>query len=1394
MNFYSIEKVTNKDGSIELYPDFHTDDENSDLMVRGKQFYAIWDAEARIWSTNEYSVRKIVDRELMRQRTELENKGIGPVKIRKMSSYQNKVWSTYKNYISQQPDRFVALDDKLTFADTEVKREDYVSHRLKYSLAPADHQAYDELMGLLYLPEEQEKIEWAIGSILSGDSRKIEKFYVLYGKGGTGKGTVLKIIGQLFEGYTAAFVAKDLAQNSKDFSMESFRTNPLVAIDEDGDLSKVEDATRINSIVSHERVLMNEKGKPHYPYIPHCVLFIGSNDPVKIKDEESGLIRRLIDIEPKSKKAYPVPGAKHAALMSRIQFELGGIAYHCLEVYKRLGQNYYDHYRPKGMISKTNAFYNFMKDSCDAFMLEDGISLKNAYDMWKNYCDEAGLDYKAMPRLKFGSELINYFNEFYEVTRVDGKQVRSWYTGFKAEMFDWYGGEASRLKQKIDEKASTASAEEHGWLKMDKTVSLLDDVLKDCKAQYDEHMIPWDSVKTRLRDLDTSKTHMLIPPDWVLMMDFDLKNEAGEKDRQKNLDAANQWPPTYAEFSKSGAGIHLYYRFSGDLAALESLFAKDIEVKVYTGKAAIRRKVSLCNDLPIATLSSGLPVKAKKEKKNQMVDIAVVELERYLTNCILKALQKKIPNCPSTKSSCDYIKYILDEAYGSGKHYDVSTLRSKVYGFAMGSSNNKRYCTDLVRKMRWFSQDVSKPSDAPNKGTMAIFDIEVFPNVNMVNWKIIGYGHPVMRLINPKPTDIEELLRYDLVGFNCRKYDNHILHAMRLGYLPPQVYERSKLLIDHDGDGYFREAWDYSKVDIYDMSSEKRSLKWFEIQLGREMEIRMHYAFMLKEQGMDIPAIAQDKRVGLPEDELREYMEGSRDWHVHHLELGMKWDEPVPEEEWDRVAAYCDNDVLATEALWLSKPRQADWTARQGLANLTGMSTNSTTNNLTSALIFGKEKNPQREFNYRFMGTVPGEVETYCFGPEELGLDNEYTLFNAKGQPVFPGYEYKKVTVDEKGEELKKPYWVSIYRGEEVGEGGYVYAEKGYYSNVALLDIASMHPSSIRAENLFGDRYTRIFGELVDARLAIKHKQYDRAAELFGGKLKSYLGDPKQAKALAAALKIAINSVYGLTSAKFDNPFRDKRNIDNIVAKRGALFMINLKHEVQRRGFTVAHIKTDSIKIPDATPEIIKFVMDYGKLYGYNFEHEATYERMCLITKADYVAKYDTKEAAMAKYGYIPSDLYDHGGEWTETGDWFKDPYTFKTLFTHEPIWLEDMFEVNSVTTAMYLDMNENLSKGDHNYIFVGRCGAFCPVLPGCNGGELVRENKTKYDSVQNSKDCRWKEYEVIRDNHLEHEVDRGYYEKRAAEARAEIEKYIPFDLFVSDMPLPPKKVELPWD
>lgn len=383
---------------------------------------------------------------------------------------------------------------------------------------------------------------------------------------------------------------------------------------------------------------------------------------------------------------------------------------------------------------------------------------------------------------------------------------------------------------------------------------------------------------------------------------------------------------------------------------------------------------------------------------------------------------------------------------------------------------------------------------------------------------------------------------------------------------------------------------------------------------------------------------------------------------------------------------------------------------------------------------------------------------------------------------AFPGYEF----VDGK----------NIYRGTDVGKGGYVYAEPGMYGNIALLDVASMHPHSAINLNAFGE-YTQHFKDLVDARIAIKRKDFDEARKMFGGKLAPYLDDETTAKNLTQALKIAINSVYGLTSANFDNPFRDIRNKNNIIALRGALFMRTLQDEVQKRGFKVAHIKTDSIKIPDATPEIIEFVMDFGRQYGYEFEHEATYDRMCLVNDAVYIAKYDN-------------------GEWTATGTQFQIPYVFKKLFSKEDILFDDLCETKSVTSSLYLDMNENLpdvsslekelnkvlknSPGDenlinnlkeeiakgHNYRFIGKVGRFCPIKPGCGGGLLMREKDGKYYSATGAKGYRWLEAEIVSSLGRTDDIDEGHFKEMADAAIDTIKKYGDYEWFVSDAPYTP--------
>lgn len=368
----------------------------------------------------------------------------------------------------------------------------------------------------------------------------------------------------------------------------------------------------------------------------------------------------------------------------------------------------------------------------------------------------------------------------------------------------------------------------------------------------------------------------------------------------------------------------------------------------------------------------------------------------------------------------------------------------------------------------------------------------------------------------------------------------------------------------------------------------------------------------------------------------------------------------------------------------------------------------------------------------------------------------------------FPGYEF----VDGK----------NMYRGDDLGKGGYVYAEPGMYGNVALLDVASMHPNSAINLNAFGE-YTQNFKDILDTRIAIKRGEYDKARHLFGGRLAPYLEDESTAKDLAQALKIAINSVYGLTSANFDNPFRDVRNKNNIVALRGALFMRTLQDEVQARGFKVAHIKTDSIKIPDATPEIIEFVMEFATQYGYEFEHEATYDRMCLVNDAVYIAKYADANVCEKLYGYIPGDNKKKGGQWTATGTQFQIPYVFKRLFSKEDLVFEDLCVTKSVTSTLYLDMNEGMGEDEHNYIFIGKVGQFCPIKPGCGGGVLYREKDGKYYAATGTKGYRWLESEMVMEMNKMHDIDESHFIAMADDAIEAIKKYGDYDWFVSDEP-----------
>ena len=1235
MDFFKINIALQKSGPPVISPNW-TIDRSKDLMIRGRSFYAIWDEEKNLWSRDEYDVPRLVDAKLYAFAKEQP----GEVIVKDLRSFQTNSWATFRKFIQNVSDNSHELDSKLIFANTEVKKTDYASKRLPYSLEPGTCSAWDELLSVLYSEQERDKIEWAIGSVVSGDSKYLQKFFVFYGSAGSGKSTILNIIQKLFEGYVAMFDAKALGSNNNAFATEVFRSNPLVAIQHDGDLSRIEDNTKLNSIVSHEEMTMNEKYKPSYSAHINALLFMGTNQPVKISDAKSGIIRRLIDIHPTGAK---IENDRYNVLMNQIDFELGAIAYKCLARYKELGRKYYNNYRPLEMMLQTDVFYNFVESVYDIFKRQDGVTLKQAYSLYKEFCLESGIE-KVLPQYKVREELRNYFESFEDRATVDGLPVRSYYSGFKDLV-----------------PPSPNIPSEDYKLDFNSTSSYLDRILADMPAQYSKASgFPgkkWEAVTTKLSDLNTSKLHFVKVPQNHIVIDFDLVDENGEKDLGKNIQEASKWPPTYAELSKSGKGIHLHYLYSGDVNKLSSIFDIGIEVKTLLGDASLRRQLTFCNALEIATLTSGLPI-----KEAPMLDNKSIKSEKTLRDLIHRNLRKEIH--PGTKPSVDFIHKILSDAYESGMSYDVTDLRPVILSFAAKSTNQSAQSLKIVQTMKFASDDRMAQTVDDSK-PLVFFDVEVYPNLFVVCWKYED-NENVVTMINPDPSEIENLLTMRLIGFNNRRYDNHILYARFLGYSNEELYKLSSRIIANNERALFGEAYNLSYADIYDFSSKKQGLKKFEIELG-----------------------------------------------LHHMEMDHPWDEPVPEEKWPKVVNYCKNDVIATEAVF--KARKQDFAARQILSELSGLSVNHTTQNHTAKIIFGEEKNPQKQFVYTDLSTI------------------------------FPGYKFN-------GKE-------STYRDEVTGEGGYVYAEPGIYEKVALLDVASMHPTSIELLNLFGP-YTRAFSELKSARMAIKHKDYEKARQLLDGKLTKFLGDDADADALSYALKIVINIVYGLTSASFPNSFRDNRNIDNIVAKRGALFMIDLKHAVQEQGFTVAHIKTDSIKIPDATPEIIKFVMDFGKKYGYDFEHEVTYDKMCLVNDAVYIAR--------------------SGSKWTAVGAQFQHPYVFKSLFTNEPIGFSDYCEAKSVTQgAMWLDFNADPLRQVIELQHVGRTGSFVPVAK--DGGTLLRIKDGHKYAVTGTKGYRWIEEEVAKtrlsDGALE--IDFSYFEKLRKEAEEAIEYYGSFSRFI---------------
>lgn len=1239
MDFYSVAtKIKSKARGAEglatgiIYPEFNYISE--DVATKGGVFYAFWDG--KLWNTSFNNLVRHIDKDMWESRDKLirDNEGTD-YSVQTLNSHSTNQMTLFLKFLKQRVPTDSIFNTKILFSDDVVKREDYVTRVLPYTPSKGKTDNFDELLGTLYNESELDKILWFIGALLSGDMPKIQKFLFLYGGKGTGKGTIINIIKMLFQGYYSSISLRNLTGQSE-FATAEIQELPLL-IDEDCDISSITNDTNLLKVTAHEPVLINQKHKETYWSTFNGLLVAASNERFKVKHVDSGITRRAVVAEP-SKKT--VGRERYEYLMNQITYEIPHIAELAMSKYEDMGRSYYDNYVDTQTMEDTDYMYAFIKEYSK--QLGDPCSLKSASELYKAYLIDIGFNTEGYKR-KLKKAMVRYYDHYYTDIVVDGKRSFNVFKGFKDHLFESSVG-------KLDKKAL-------GWIELGEYESQIDKLYFDRPAQLaSEQGTPsrqWDKNKFTLEQTDTSKLHYLRVPENHIVIDFDIRDDNGEKSLELSVEAANQFPKTYAEVSKSGQGIHLHYLYEGDVSKLSSIYDYHVEIKVFNGKSSLRRMLTKCNSEPIASISTGLPLKEVKDNMYESIE-DIVWTERKIRTAIQRNLRREYH--PNTRPSIDFIFKILEDARLAGLEYDISDLQQEVFLFAMNSTNQQEYCVNVVTKMVFNNiPEVLEPIERTKvvpKEDLWFFDIEVKPNLLLIVAKQYGIDNWEV-LVNPTKFEVEALCRKPLVGFNNLKYDNHILMGALMGEGLYELYLRSKAIINNDRAGTHYGAYNLSYLDIYEMTTKKQSLKKYQVELG-----------------------------------------------IEHEEMDTDWDEPVKEEEIPLMIKYCKNDVFSSEKTFDS--REGDYDGRLILAELSGLPVNSKTQDHVAEIIFEGDKDAKKQFVYTDLSTI------------------------------FPGYTYS--------------FGKSSYRGEDPSEGGLVREKLGVHKRVVLLDIESQHPKSLEMLNFFG-KYTKNFVELRDARLDIKHGDYDSARKMFNGRLQPYLVDESKAKKLSYALKIGINIVYGMTSAKFPNKFNMPENVDNIVAKRGALFMLELKHNLDNLGIKWCHFKTDSVKLVDPTEDQIQYVIDFGLQYGYVFSHEATYKTMALINKADYIAQYEWSEEG------------DHMvDKWEVVGSRFADPIVFKKLFSKEEITEEDYFITRQATAPIYLN-NE----------FVGKVArVYCSHSGGPLERVAVKDGVEKRSFVAKTKGWNWElstKFKGLKD------VDMDYYTKQVTDALAEINK-----------------------
>lgn len=310
------------------------------------------------------------------------------------------------------------------------------------------------------------------------------------------------------------------------------------------------------------------------------------------------------------------------------------------------------------------------------------------------------------------------------------------------------------------------------------------------------------------------------------------------------------------------------------------------------------------------------------------------------------------------------------------------------------------------------------------------------------------------------------------------------------------------------------------------------------------------------------------------------------------LETPYSFDVDIQPEQIDECVNYCVNDVLGLEYAFFQPQYYQKYLAHKSLCKMVDIQVSNSTNTTTGVLIFGHTSNLWRK--------------------SQLKLPNltEY-------MQNIPGYENAKFEVIP-GETNITGRFINGNTSYDINRGGENKTVPGKHTNVVSLDVDSMYVTTFINTHYFGD-FTERIKQLRDVRLALKRKDLPEVNRLYKEFGEFITNEHIDFKLASDMLKLCLNSLYGLSSASFDNFMKLRENETNLIANLGNIMMNELYQNCISKGWKVVHIKTDGIKIADCTDEMIAYCIDFAKKWGYNFSIDEKYKEFLIIDKANYI-------------------------------------------------------------------------------------------------------------------------------------------------------------------------------